>query len=70
MSSNFFSRPVDVSKYSVIYGGTQKNVGVAGLAITIVRDDLLEGVHLPPAPLLFSLFSLLFSLFISSLLFS
>lgn len=41
MSSNFCSRPVDVSKFGVIYAGAQKNVGCAGLTITIVRDDLL-----------------------------
>jgi phosphoserine aminotransferase len=41
MSSNFFSRPVDVSQYAVVYGGAQKNVGIAGLTIGIVRDDML-----------------------------
>lgn len=41
MSSNFLSRPVDVSKYGVIYAGAQKNVGPAGLTIVIVRDDLI-----------------------------
>eukprot|EP01134_Creolimax_fragrantissima_P003329 CFRG3329T1 len=41
MSSNFLSRPVDVSKFGVIYGGAQKNVGPAGLTIVIVRNDLL-----------------------------
>lgn len=41
MSSNFLSRPVDVSKYGVIYAGAQKNLGPAGVTIVIVRDDLL-----------------------------
>jgi phosphoserine aminotransferase len=42
MSSHILSRPVDVSKYGVIYGGAQKNVGPAGLTLVIVRRDLLE----------------------------
>jgi phosphoserine aminotransferase len=41
MSSHILSRPVDVSKYGLIYGGAQKNIGPAGLTIVIVRDDLL-----------------------------
>lgn len=41
MSSNFLSRPVDVSQYGLIYGGAQKNIGPAGLTIVIVREDLL-----------------------------
>jgi len=41
MSSNFLSRPVDVSRFGVIYAGAQKNVGPAGLAIVLVREDLL-----------------------------
>jgi len=42
MSSHLLSRPVDVSKYGVIYAGAQKNIGPAGLCIVIVREDLLE----------------------------
>ena len=42
MSSHILSRPVDVSKYGVIYGGAQKNIGPAGLCLVIVREDLLE----------------------------
>lgn len=42
MSSHILSRPVDVSKYGVIYGGAQKNIGPAGLCIVIVREDLLD----------------------------
>ncbi|MDM0110666.1 3-phosphoserine/phosphohydroxythreonine transaminase [Variovorax sp. J22R133] len=49
MSSNFISRPVDVSRYGLIYAGTQKNVGPAGVTIVIVRDDLI-GNALPITP--------------------
>ena len=41
MSSNILSQPIDVSKYGLIYGGAQKNIGPAGLTIVIVREDLL-----------------------------
>ncbi len=41
MSSHFLSRPLDVSKFGLIYAGAQKNVGPAGLTIVIVREDLL-----------------------------
>ena len=49
MSSDIMSRPVDVSKYTLIYGGAQKNVGPAGVAFVIVRKDALGRVsrHLP-----------------------
>ena len=43
MSSNILSRPIDVSRYGLIYGGAQKNIGPAGLTLVIVRDDLLGG---------------------------
>ena len=49
MSSSILSRPVDVSKYGLIYGGAQKNIGPAGLTIVIVREDLLGGA-LPCTP--------------------
>jgi phosphoserine aminotransferase len=49
MSSSILSRPVDVSRYGLIYGGAQKNIGPAGLTIVIVRDDLLGGA-LPATP--------------------
>jgi len=49
MSSNILSRPVDVTKYGLIYGGAQKNIGPAGLTIVIVRDDLI-GQALPFCP--------------------
>ena len=40
-SSTILSRPIDVSRYGVIYAGAQKNIGPAGLTIVIVREDLL-----------------------------
>jgi phosphoserine aminotransferase len=49
MSSNIMSRPVDVSKYGLIYAGAQKNIGPAGLTIVIVRDDLI-GQPYPALP--------------------
>jgi phosphoserine aminotransferase len=49
MSSNILSRPIDVSKYGLIYAGSQKNIGPAGLTIVIVREDLL-GRALPITP--------------------
>lgn len=42
MSSNFIAKPLDISKFGVIYAGAQKNVGPSGLCIVIVRDDLLN----------------------------
>jgi phosphoserine aminotransferase len=44
MSSDIFSRPVDVSKYGLIYGGAQKNLSPAGLAFAIVKDEILGKV--------------------------
>lgn len=44
MSSDIFSRPVDVSKYGIIYGGAQKNLAPAGLTFVIVKDELLGKV--------------------------
>lgn len=41
MSSTILSRPVDVAKFGIIYAGAQKNMGIAGLTVVIVRDDLL-----------------------------
>jgi len=41
MSSNILSRPIDVSKFGLIYAGAQKNIGPAGLTLVIVRDDLI-----------------------------
>ena len=50
VSSCFLSEPVDVSKYAIIYGGVQKNVGPAGMVITIIRDDLITDNVLPGTP--------------------
>ena len=44
MSSTILSRPIDVSKYGVIYAGAQKNIGPSGLTIVIVREDLIGDV--------------------------
>ncbi len=52
MSSTLLSRPLDVSRYGVIYAGAQKNIGPAGLTVVIVREDLM-GEVLPGAPTLF-----------------
>lgn len=52
MSSNILSRPVDVSKFGLIYAGAQKNIGPAGLTIVIVREDLL-GETLKGTPTMF-----------------
>ena len=49
LSSTILSREIDVAKYGVIYAGAQKNIGPSGLAIVIVRDDLL-GHALPATP--------------------
>lgn len=49
VSSNILSRPLDVARYGLIYGGAQKNIGPAGLTIVIVREDLL-GRSLPITP--------------------
>ncbi|MEI6748457.1 MAG: 3-phosphoserine/phosphohydroxythreonine transaminase [Bacteroidota bacterium] len=45
MSSDILSRPVDVSKYGMIYGGAQKNLGPAGVTFVIVREDILGKVE-------------------------
>ncbi len=42
VSSNFLSEPVDVSKFGVIWGGVQKNIGPAGVTIVIIREDLIR----------------------------
>lgn len=44
MSSDIFSRPVDVSKYGMIYGGAQKNLSMAGVTFAIIKDDMLGKV--------------------------
>ncbi len=52
MSSHILSREIDVSKYAVIYGGAQKNIGPAGVTFVIVREDLLDRA-LPMTPSVF-----------------
>ena len=49
MSSDIFSRPIDISKYAIIYGGAQKNLAPAGVTFAIVRNDILGKVkhHIP-----------------------
>ena len=49
MSSSLMSRPVEIAKYGLIYGGAQKNIGPAGVTVVIVRDDLI-GQALPITP--------------------
>ncbi len=45
MSSHILSRPMDISKFGLAFGGAQKNIGPAGLTVVIVRDDLLDQAH-------------------------
>jgi phosphoserine aminotransferase len=52
MSSNYLSKPIDVKRYGVIYGGVQKNIGPSGMAIVIVRDDLIGETN-PNCPTMF-----------------
>ena len=44
MSSNILSKPIDVSKYGMIYAGAQKNMGIAGLGVAIIKEELLQKV--------------------------
>lgn len=53
MSSTILSRPIDVSKFGVIYAGAQKNIGPAGLTIVIIREDLI-GDPITGTPVMFS----------------
>ena len=50
VSSCFLSEPVDVSKYGIIYGGVQKNIGPAGVVVVIIREDLITEDTLPGTP--------------------
>ncbi len=50
VSSCFLSEPVDVTKYGIIYGGVQKNIGPAGVVIVIIREDLITEDTLPYTP--------------------
>ena len=47
MSSDILARPIDVSKYALIYGGAQKNLAPAGVSFVIIRDDMLQKVVRP-----------------------
>lgn len=53
MSSSILSRPLDVSKFGVIYAGAQKNIGPAGITVVIVRNDLLDRAR-PETPTMLS----------------
>ena len=50
VSSCFLSEPIDVTKYGVVYGGVQKNIGPAGVVIVIIREDLITEDVLPGTP--------------------
>ena len=50
VSSCFLSEPVDVSKYGILYGGVQKNIGPAGMVISVIREDLITDEVLPGTP--------------------
>lgn len=50
VSSCFLSEPMDVTKYGIIYGGAQKNIGPAGVVISIIREDLITEDVLPGTP--------------------
>ncbi len=50
VSSMYLSEPIDVSKYGIVYGGVQKNVGPAGMVIDIIREDLITDDVLPGTP--------------------
>ena len=52
VSSCFLSEPVDVSRYAIMYGGVQKNIGPAGMVIAIVREDLITEDVLPGTPVM------------------
>ena len=50
VSSCFLSEPMDVTKYGIVYGGVQKNIGPAGMVISIVREDLITDDVMPGTP--------------------
>ncbi len=50
VSSCFLSEPVDITKYAIMYGGAQKNIGPAGVVIAIIREDLITDDVLPGTP--------------------
>jgi len=52
MSSNIFSRPLDFSKYDMIYAGVQKNIGAAGAVMVVVKKDILGKINRPIPPIM------------------
>lgn len=52
MSSDILSRPMEVSKYAMIYGGAQKNMGPAGVTFVILREDMLKRISDRPVPVI------------------
>ncbi|MCR5162103.1 MAG: 3-phosphoserine/phosphohydroxythreonine transaminase [Lachnospiraceae bacterium] len=54
VSSCFLSEPADITKYGIMYGGVQKNIGPAGMVISVVRDDLITEDVLPGTPVMMS----------------
>ncbi|MEE1113474.1 MAG: 3-phosphoserine/phosphohydroxythreonine transaminase [Eubacterium sp.] len=50
VSSNYLSQPIDVEKYGLFFGGVQKNIGPAGMVVTVIRDDLITDDVLPGTP--------------------
>ena len=50
VSSCFLSQPADITKYGIMYGGVQKNIGPAGMVISIIREDLITGDVVPGTP--------------------
>ncbi len=50
MSLLLLSQPADMTKYGIMYGGVQKNIGPAGMVISIIREDLITGDVLPGTP--------------------
>ncbi len=54
MSSSILSRPLDVSRFGLIYAGTQKNLGIAGLTLVIIHDDLVARPAQPITPTIFN----------------
>jgi phosphoserine aminotransferase len=58
VSSDFVSRPIDISKHGVVFAGAQKNAGISGVTIVIVRDDLLNrALPITPTSLSYKIFA-------------
>ena len=54
MSSSIFSRPMDITRFGLIYAGAQKNLGIAGVTLVIIRDDLAARIANPLTPSIFN----------------